>query len=113
MESQSQNQIEKIVLSVLGNVDAGKTTLFNTFLRKQGVKFEKEYGGITQNIRKLIINVSDNLKLIMLDTPGHEYFVQMRWRAVMFSDLSSVIVNITEGIKKTNKRRLEIFNSTK
>jgi translation initiation factor IF-2 len=73
------------VVTVIGHVDHGKTTLLDA-IRKTDVTKE-EVGGITQRIGAYQIKI-DNKKIVFIDTPGHEAFTTMRARGVKATDIA-------------------------
>ncbi len=84
------------VVTVMGHVDHGKTTLLDT-IRKTNV-VAGEAGAITQHISSYQIEYKGN-KITFIDTPGHEAFTAMRARGTQLADLIILMVSATEGPK--------------
>ncbi len=102
------------VVSVLGHVDHGKTTLLDT-IRKSSVA-SGEAGGITQSIGASSIEITHDGKkrfITFIDTPGHEAFSNMRSHGVSAADIVLLIIAADDGIKPQTKESIELIKASK
>lgn len=96
-EIKEENIIKNdIIISVVGDVDNGKTTLINKICKKE---FKNEEKIITQNININFINYKNN-KIVFLDTPGHENLENFKNFSIKISNIILIIINIYEEISK-------------
>jgi len=108
----SENTIRRApIVTILGHVDHGKTTLLDKIRQTQIA--QKEAGGITQKIAAYKVNVhykNENRNIVFLDTPGHEAFSNMRSRGINVTDIVILLVAADDGVKP---QTIEAINAIK
>ncbi len=119
-------KIRQPIVTVLGHVDHGKTTMLDK-IRKTSVQ-RKEAGGITQHIGatevpiEVIAEISKPLAkmfpvqfkipgLLFIDTPGHEAFTNLRKRGGSIADIAVLVIDVNQGVQPQTKEAIEILKT--
>ena len=118
--------LRQVIVTVLGNVDAGKSQIIDIIKKTSIVKTEpgkitqsiKAYSASLTAIKKICKDLLDTSKikvpgLLFLDTPGHKAFSNLRKRGGSLADIAILVIDVNEGIKPQTLESIEILKETK
>ena len=127
-EEVKEYKFKSPIFTVVGHVDAGKTSLMDVIRNTN--KAGQEAGGITQSIGSYFVDINDisevtkNIKgkfsienevpgILMIDTPGHEAFSSMRDRGSSLCDIAILVVDINKGLQDQTKESIKLLKDKK